>query len=184
MVNKFNSFDIIPKPKLAIPRWVNLSLIGASVLVAVAGGLFFYFSFQTSSWDKKVQAKEADYAVLNTPENQALEKEVGRLSSQLEKFSEAFSARKSSAGFFDFLRTNCHPLVSFSALDFSVDTGESVLSGRTNSYQSLSEQAVILKDLPGVSNLSVSDISLSKEGEVVFKIRFTLNQDFFNKLKQ
>ncbi len=176
---KLDSFSIIPKQKLDVPKWVNPT-IGACVgLVLVMVGLFFYFSFLATSWEKKSDAQEIEYASINTPENKAIEKRISEISNQLEKFSEVFAIKKTSSVIFDFLREVCHPNVSFSSLLLDLNASEVSLIGETDTYKSLSEQAIILKEIKEISNLNIGDISLSKEGQVSFRVSFVLDQAFF-----
>lgn len=176
---KIDSFNIIPRQKLDIPKWVNPTIGFCVVLICIMIGFFIYFSLQASFWGGKAKAKEAEYASLNTEENKSVEKRVGQISKQLEKFSEIFASKKTSFVVFDFLRSFCHPNVSFSSLALNLKTGELALAGKTDTYQSLSEQVIIFKELKNIENLNVSDIFLNKEGQVTFRISFILSQTFF-----
>lgn len=184
MASKFDTLNIIPKPKLSLPFWVNplIGISGGILLVMV--GLFGFYYFQASSWESKAKAKEADYFALGTPENKVAEEKVGKISQQLEKFSQAFKEHKISYVFFDFLKNNCHPNVSFSSLNLDPNSGKASLSGQTNSYKSLSEQIVVLKGIKEVSVLEVSDIALDKEGKITFKLSFIINPSFFKNQNQ
>lgn len=184
MANKFDTLNIIPKPKPTAPFWVAPAIgISLAALLAVSGVAVFYY-FQTSSWQAKAEIKKSEYEALGTPENKELEKKVREISQNLEKFSSAFSQHKTSYVFFDFLRSNCHPNVSFSNMSFNVSSGKIFLVGKTDSYRSLSEQIIAFKNLKELSLLEVSDIVLDKSGEISFKIGFTLDQSFFkNKIQ-
>lgn len=172
MAIKFDSLNIIPKPKKSIPKWVNFAIYGSFAITLIISGLFAFYYYQALSWKSKLSAKESDYSALNTKENKTMEEQVAKISKKLEKFSLAFSSRKVSSNFFDFVRSFCHPNVSFSNLSFSIETGNVSLSGQTDTYKSLSEQIIILKDIKEINNLLVSDISLNKEGYISFKISF------------
>lgn len=178
-------FNIIPKPKKTIPRWVNLSIGLSLALLLATCGLFIFYYYQALSWKSKAEIRENDYlALLDSPDNKALEERVSEISKKLEKFSKVFASRRVSFIFFDFIRNFCHPRVSFSDLSLSIETGSVSLSGQTDTYQSLNEQMIILKDTKDVSKLVVSDISLSKEGSISFKMSFVLNPDFFKNKNQ
>jgi len=174
-----DTFNIIPKQKLDIPKWINPTVGCCVVLVLIVGGLYIYFSFIASSWEKKANVQLAEIISIETEENKSIEKKVGQISNKLEKFSEIFANKKRSFAIFDFLRNNCHPNVSFSNLNVNIATGDFALAGETDSYKSLSEQAIIFKELNEVSGLNISDISLAKEGNVSFKASFTLNPTYF-----
>ncbi|MFH0739903.1 MAG: hypothetical protein V1819_02330 [bacterium] len=176
MSTKPDLFNIIPKTKRVIPKWVSV-VIGISLalaLVVVSLAVFYYY--QALTWEAKAKAKESEYLALNTEENQATEKRVWEISKKLERFSLTFSSRRSPDNFFDVIRSFCHPKVSFSSISFSVETGVVLLFGQTDTYKSLSEQVLILKDFKNIGNLSVSNVSLNKEGSVSFNISFTLEQ--------
>ena len=184
MPSKFDILNIIPKPKLSLPFWVNplIGISGAILLLVL--GLFGFYYFQASSWESKAKAKEGDYLALGTPENKATEEKVGKIAQKLEKFSRAFTNHRVSYVFFDFLKTNCHPNVSFSSLVFVPGVGKVSLAGQTNSYNSLSEQIVVLKNIKELSALEVSDIALDKEGKITFRLSFTIDPNFFKNQNQ
>lgn len=169
---KFESLNIIPRPKEIIPKWVNFAIGGSFAIALIMVWLFAFYYYGALSWDSKSKAKESDYLMLNTKENKEVEEKVSEISKKLESFSLAFASRKSSYNFFDFIRNICHPNVSFSNLSLIVKTGNISLTGQADSYQSLSEQVIILKDLKNISNLLISDVSLNKEGSVSFKVSF------------
>ena len=183
MPNKFDTLNIIPKPKLLMPFWVKPLMWASGITLLIVLVLFGFYYFQASSWKSKVEAKEGDYLALNTPENKAIEERVGKISQKLEKFSQAFLGHKFSYTFFEFLRGICHPNVSFSDMSLNLSTGSANLTGQTNSYRSLSEQILILKNIKEISSLDVSDINLNKEGMVAFRLSFLVDPIFFNNQK-
>ena len=176
MSTKPDLFNIIPKTKRIIPKWVSVAIGISLVLALVVVGMAIFYYYQALTWEAKAKAKESEYLALNTEENQAIEKKVWEISKKLERFSLVFSSRKVSQNPFDVVRNFCHPRVSFSSVSFSIETGVVSLLGKTDTYKSLSEQVLILKDLKSISNLSVSNVSLGKEGSVSFIISFTLEQ--------
>ncbi len=176
---KFESLNIIPKPKEIIPKWVNIALVVSFAMFLTTICLFAFYYYQALSWQSKLMAKENDYLALDTKENQAMEKQVGEISAKLEKFSLAFSSRRISSNFFDFLRNFCHPNVSFSGLLLNIETGSVSLSGQTNAYKDLSEQIIVLNDLKNISNLLISNILLNKEGNIAFSVSFILDPTLF-----
>jgi len=184
MPNKFDILNIIPKPKIVLPFWVNPLTWASGIVLLLMAGLFVFFYFQTSFWEEKAKAKENDYLALETPENKALEEKVGKVSQQLEKFSQAFENHKFSYVFFEFLKANCHPNVSFSSLSFTPQSGKVSLAGQANNYNSLGEQIAILKSIKEVSDLDVSDVVLDKEGKVTFRLSFALDPNFFKNQNQ
>ncbi|MDD5433430.1 MAG: hypothetical protein PHE77_02100 [Candidatus Pacebacteria bacterium] len=181
---KSEILNIIPKPKATLPLWVNFSVISSAILLCILGGIFLYFKLETASWQEKAKAKEAEYMALNNPENRAIEEEAGKISKQLENFSKAFLEKKPSFLVFDFLKANCHPNVVFGSFDFSCKSGELKIKGQADSYKILSEQILALKDIKEISNLKVSDISLSKEGKVTFNVGLFIKPAFFQTQNQ
>jgi len=184
MPSEFDTLNIIPKPKPALPFWVNplIGLSGGILLVMIV--LFVFYYYQALSWNSKSEAKESDYLALNTPENRAIEERVGKISEKLTKFSQAFANHKFSYVFFDFLKSNCHPNVSFSNLSFAPSSGKVALTGQTNNYKSLSEQIIVLKNIKELSSLEVSDIALDKEAKITFRLSFIIDPSFFKNQNQ
>ncbi|MDO8524067.1 MAG: hypothetical protein Q7R99_00375 [bacterium] len=183
-MTKPDIFNIIPKPKKIIPKWVNFAIGFSLVMILTVVGLFAFYYYQALSWKSKLEMKESDYLALNNPENRAMEMQVSLISQKLEKFSQAFLSRKVTYNFFDFVGNFCHPKVSFSDLSLDIENGNVSLIGQTDTYKSLSEQIIILKDVKETNNLVVSDISLSKEGSVSFRISFVLDPTFFKNRNQ
>ena len=183
MPNNFDTLNIIPKPKLIIPFWVKPLTWASAIIFLAMVGLFGFYYFQASSLESKAKAKESDYLAINTPENREIEARVSEISQRLEKFSQAFSNHKFSYIIFDFLGSFCHPNVSFSDMNLTLSTGAVSLTGQTNSYKSLSEQILILKNEEEISALDVSDVALNKEGAVTFGLNFLIDPTFFNNQK-
>ena len=174
-------FNIIPKQKKVIPKWVNFIVIVSATLFLTTLGFFAFYYYQALSFESELDLKQSEYLALDNPGNKEVETQVSLISKKLERFSQAFSSRKISYNFFDFVRSFCHPKVSFSNLSLNVETGSVFLVGQGDTYKTISEQMIILKD---ISSLEVSDISLNKEGGVFFKISFTLDPSFFKNKNQ
>ncbi|MDD5738744.1 MAG: hypothetical protein PHY72_02370 [Candidatus Pacebacteria bacterium] len=184
MSDKFDVLNIIPKPKIVLPFWVNPLVLASGVILLIMTGLFVFYHFQALSWESKAKVEESNYLALATPENKAIEEKAGKISQQLEKFFQAFENHKFSYILFNFLKDNCHPNVSFSSLNFNSNSGKVSLAGQTNNYNSLGEQIAVLKSVKEISALEVSDIVLDKEGNVTFRLNFIVDPNFFKNQNQ
>lgn len=176
---KSDSLNIIPRPKQAVPKWINIVIWALAFLVLILGGVFLYLGIQKSIWENRIKERQVIYAALSNAQNLEVESKVKSISSQLKKFSAAFQNHKASHKIFAFLREYCHLDVHFLDMSLNVETGDVLLSAQASSYDSLSEQIIILEKVEQVSNLEISDILLNKEGKVAFKMKFKIKPEFF-----
>jgi len=170
---------IIPRPKPKVPVWLNLLLwLSVIILVGVIFSLF-YLQNQISSLKEKEKSLEVQIAQFGTKEQKDLEAEIESISSKIKDFADLLRGHKITSEFFELLKSSCHPKVQFTSLDLDAENNRINLTGRAEDFQVLGEQVLIFGESKDIEDIKVSNISLSKEGKVEFKLSFALSPEFF-----
>lgn len=178
---KTSLVKIIPKPKPEIPGWVNSLFWVALVLLVSTIILFLFFQGKASSLEGQRDSIKNQISEVETQAGEIGEQDIIVLAEKVKYFFGLLGEHKFSSQFFDFLRVACHPYVQFSSLDLSTKDYKIRLSGKTESFQTLGEQLLSLKENENIQDLKVSNISLDQEGRVTFQLTFTLAETVFKK---
>ena len=178
---KPDSLKIIPKQKSEVLLWVRYVFLCSLALVFLSGSVYFFVVNKISTEQDKKDALEWQItAFRNTHASQGLRNSVVALSKKVEAFSNIFKDHKIISRFFDLLRASCHPMVQFTALDLNANDGRVKLVGSGQDFQVLGEQILIFKQDKNLKDVKVSDINLSKEGNVLFSISFSIEPDILS----
>ena len=169
---------IIPEQKAEAPRWVNYVLFFFVFLFLALATFSLILRSQNNSLEaEKLSLVSQIQAIELDPENIASEKELNSVSKKLKDFTEIYENQNLSSKFFDFLREVCHPRVYFTSMDLSLDSFSVILMGKTESFQFLGEQLLVLNRREDVEGVEVSGINLEKEGQVSFVLNFLFGKE-------
>lgn len=104
-----------------------------------------------------------------------IEKEIALYNRSISNFKEIFNRRKNVVRVFSVVENIAHPYVWFPSFRFTVETGEVFLSGRARDFTALGQQIMILKEVPGLEEASVSGIQPAMEGDIHFSISLKID---------
>lgn len=152
--NLFNSLNV----------FFYLSLILIIIFVAGSVGLFFLQKNMT----QKLQDLKVDIAKKGSVEELALEKQVLLTQKKINDFGDLIALHRAASKFFANLEKLTHPSVFFSSIDLNVTKGSVSLAGTTESFETLGQQILILKDESYVKDISLLGASIGKEGKIEF----------------
>lgn len=179
-LNLNNMVEIIPKPAAKASPWQNIIfyfLIGFILMVVL--GYFILDFYLIDNAEKILKAKEATLAEEKTAEEIGLEKELSDYEKKTKDFSILINQHLFFSKAFEFIEKNTHPKVWFSQLDLSPKEGQVNLSGETEGFVTLHQQAQIFKADPLVKGLNLIKIAIGKEGRIDFDLSLTLDPDLF-----
>lgn len=172
---KPDSLKIIPKQKLETPPWVVYVFLGSLALVFLLAGIYFFTANKISTEQAQTDSLQAQITALKSNQaSQGLKDSAIVLSRKVEDFSHIFKEHKITSRFFDLLRASCHPKVQFTAFDFNANEGTIKLVGAGRDFQVLGEQILIFKQDKSIKDVGISNINLSKEGDVSFNLSFLI----------
>jgi hypothetical protein len=168
------AIEIIPRGKIKLPPWV-IVLGGLTVILLIVFlGSYLCLEISVRKLSREIQEKEP----ILTPLGEAIkaeEEKLGPISEKLNDFSGLLQRHKSSLNIFSFLEQICLPTVWFSGFNFTSENTNVIVSGQTNSFVTLEQQILVLKQDPLVENLSIAGVSVSEKGEVNFTFLLTFS---------
>jgi len=173
------AIEIIPKPAEKIPFWQNF-LFYFSFLLLV-GSILGYFALDRFIARERMVLEELDEALTREriAEETALENRVFGYQRKIDDFSQLIDAHLYSSKIFPFFENICHPKVWFSQFGLDFTHYELVVSGEAESFSALSQQIQIFEKEPLIKGVSLSQLSIGREGKVDFAISFYLDPKIF-----
>ena len=144
---------------------------------------FIYISL--ASWKKQAQLniEDVDSQILTqkTAEMVNLENNLRVYKTDVDTFVPYLNNHILTTSFFNFLEENTHPNIYFDQMSLKSSSANVVLSGKADSFLSLGQQLMIFNDNSIVQNVSLSNISLSEEGNIIFNLSLSLNSSLFKR---
>ena len=171
--------EIIPKPAKEPPFWLNILFYFSIALVLVSFSSLFILNHLEKKSVENLQNLEEVLAKEKTPKEIALEEEIFRYQKKIYDFSLLIDLHKSPLNFFSVLERISHPKIQFT--NFSLDPKEfrAVLSGQTESFQTLGQQLLIFKKESLIKEVNLSKLSIGKEGGTEFTLSLFLDPGIF-----
>lgn len=167
--------EIIPKEIPPIPKWLNILFYFALALLIFSIVSYFILGSSLRNAQKNLVDLKNTLAGEETPEKIALEKEVLNYDKKVKDFSQIIVQRSASSKIFAFIEKTCHPKVWFPRFSLDPRSGQATFSGKAQSFESLGQQLLILKDESLVKSLGLEKVSISKEGEINFELSLSLD---------
>ena len=181
--------SLIPKkkrkrgPSLNLRRLTEAKQIVASagvfILVLVFyGGLWVYGGVLVSSLDGiRVDAKQ-----LGSELDEGAEKNARLFASRLAQVTGLLDTHVRTWNIFKLIEEVTHQRVQFTS--FTLNDGEVTITGLTDSYVSFGQQIIVLGAHEEIRDLRVSDVSLNKNGQVLFSITFIVDKSVYQQYAQ
>ena len=171
--------EIIPKKAPPIPRWLNILFYFSLALLIFSIISYFVLGNSLKKNQETLVELEDSLAQEKTPEKISLEKEILKSQRKANDFSQIIEEHLKTSEIFEILQKNCHPRVKLSQFNLESRQNHVLLSGDTDSFESLGQQLLILKDEYFVESASLEKVSISKEGEILFSLSLSLDPQTF-----
>jgi len=171
--------NLIPKrvKKISKNQKILLYFLVFSVISLTTSYVFLI------SLEKRAQANledlEQQIFAQKTTELASLESTIKSYKKEVDEFAPYLNSHILITKFFDFLEGNTHPRVYFNQMGLMSSSASVSLSGRADSFLSLGQQLMIFNENSIVKNVSLSNISLSEEGSIVFNVGLSLDSSLF-----
>ncbi len=171
--------NLIPKPikKISKNQKVLLYFLVFSVFFLTIAYVFL-ISLEKQA-QASLQAVEQQISEQKTPEMVSLENTIKSYKKEIDEFVPYFNDHVLITKFFDFLEGNTHPRIYFNQMSLKSSSASVSLSGRSDSFLSLGQQLIIFNNNSLVKSVSLSNISLSEEGSIVFSLSLSLDLGLF-----
>lgn len=171
--------EIIPKPAQKFPTLPNILFYFSLVLLLISICSFFILDYYQKQASQNLKDLETVINKGRTPEEVSLEKEILGYQKKIDVFSSLISSHKNISNLFPVLEKNTHPKAEFNQFSFNSENFKVVLSGRTESFQTLAQQILIFKGENLIKDFNLAGLSIEKEGGVGFNFNFFLNPEIF-----
>jgi hypothetical protein len=112
-------------------------------------------------------------------EEQSLERRVVGYQRKVKDLTQLLDQHKYLTPFFDILAKATHPKVYFSDLRLNTQSGIVELLGKTENFETLSQQHSIFQKTSLFDEVKLSRAVLSKEGKLEFAVSLVLNPGIF-----
>lgn len=170
--------EIIPKPPVKVPLWLNIILYFSIALLLVTLSSYFVLKHFRKEISRTIQKIDTDLSIAKAPQ-QALEKALESQKKKIDAFSVLFSSHELNSKIFPFLEKRTHPKVFFSSFALNSSTLDLILSGETESFQTLGQQIFILKAANEIKSVNLSEVSIGREGAIIFTLNLSLDPIIF-----
>jgi len=171
----------VKKEKKSSPYNVVFFLVFMLFLASLAG--YFVLGSYKKAITKEIS--ENKEKLKKTSEEIALETKIfgteGSIGYQekINDFGILLGSHKLPLNFLNFLEENTHPKVWFSSFNFDLEKNLLQISGYTDTFEILGQQALIFKNQNFIRNIDLSNVSLEKEGKVKFNFQLTIDPKIF-----
>lgn len=172
---KPNIFSIIPKPKEQEPNIVNIVFwLGVCVLIGLSVAYLMLRAQAMSLTNKKTAVVEERSALI--ADNAELTKKMMSLSRNISDYLSILKDHRVSSNFYGFLSSVCHRRAQFTSLTVSDSANHISLGLKTESFKTLGEQLLILKEHPLIKNTKFSGLNIGKDGKIVCTLDFDFDE--------
>ncbi len=172
------AIEITPARKMKVSLWVVILGVFSVFLVAVFLGGYLYLEKLIRQMSQELQ--ERNLSVVPLDENiKGKEGELFPVKQKIDDFGELLSSHKKPLKVFGFLEKICLPGIWFSSFDFNLEKGELTLSAQGDSFVTVEQQVLILKQEPLVKEVSLSGLSMREEGGVDFNLLLIFESRIF-----
>ncbi|MFQ6049965.1 MAG: hypothetical protein ACE5J0_02940 [Candidatus Paceibacterales bacterium] len=171
--------EIIPKPIEEVPGWQKILFYFSILLLLGVIVSYFVLVFLEKKSQVTLQNLEETLAKTKAQEIISLEKEIFGHQKKIRDFSPLFEQHILTSKFFEFLEKKSHPRIFFSQVNLNSGVSKVVLSGQADSFLTLGQQLLIFEAETLIKGLSLSQVSISKEGKIEFVLDLSLSPKIF-----
>jgi len=167
--------ELIPKEAPRLPKWLNTLFYVSFALLFLSIIGYFILDNSIKSSQKNLDDLKETLVKNKTTEKVALEREIINYDRKIDNLSVLLSQHLVPSGIFELLQDSCLPQVYYSQFSLDAKQASLILSGTTQSFETLGQQFLVLKGSDWVEEVKLDKISISKEGKVTFDLSLSLN---------
>ena len=171
--------NLIPRPIKKISKNQKILLYFLIFLVfSLTTAYVFLISLEKQAL-ASLESVEQRIFEQKTTEMGSLESTIQAYKKEVDDFAPYLNDHILITKFFDFLEESTHPNIYFSQMGLKSLSSSVSLSGKADSFLTLGQQLIIFNSDPLVKSVSLSNISLSEEGSIIFSISLSLDSSLF-----
>ncbi|MDD2696806.1 MAG: hypothetical protein PHE52_01450 [Candidatus Pacebacteria bacterium] len=167
--------ELIPKETPRLPNWLNTLFYVSLALLLLSITGYFILDNSIKASQKNLDSLRETLVKNKTAEKVALEREIIKYDRKIDNLSLLLSQHLAPSGIFELLQDSCLPQVHYSQFNLDAKQASLLLSGITQSFETLGQQFLVLQGSDWVNDVKLDRISISKEGKVTFDLSLSLN---------
>ena len=171
--------NLIPRPIKKISKNQKILLYFLIFLVISLTTAYVFLISLEKQAQASLEVVEQQIFEQKTTEMGSLESTIQAYKKEVDDFTPYLNNHILITKFFDFLEENTHPNIYFSQMGLKSLSANVSLSGKADSFLTLGQQLMIFNNSPLVKSVSLSNISLSEEGSIIFSIGLSLDPILF-----
>lgn len=171
--------NLIPKPAKKITKNQKILLYFLVFLVISLTVAYVLLISMKKEANARITELENQIEAQKTEDFAEIEETVKEYKSRVDEFTPFLEGHNILTKFFEFIEDNTHPRVYFSQLSLTANSSSVNLAGEADSFLSLGQQLIIFNKNDLVDGVSLSNISLSDQGGVLFSLRLILDNSLF-----
>ena len=172
--------EIIPKEPPKLSKGLNFLFYFAIFLLFFSIIGYFVLNNSLKNAQEKVAVLGLDLIKAMSPEKISLEKEILVSKNKIDNFSYLIEQHLEVSRVFEIIQKNCHPQVRFSKFDLNSEQGKLLVSGQTQSFETLGQQILILREEDLINKVNLETLSMDKEGKISFDLSLSFEPNIFN----
>jgi len=174
------AIELGKEKRTGAPLWTIFLFIGVALAIALLAASYIYFFVSQKSAAKKIADLDASSADLNIKISQK-ESELSFAQAKIDDYNKIINSHKNLSNTFVFIEKNIIAPVWFNSFDFSnVDRNSVTLGGVGPNFIAIGQQIEAFKKQDLVKEIYLSDISINKEGEIVFLLKIFFTPEVFS----
>ena len=171
--------EITPRSKIRVSPLIVLGVVGCVILALILGAAYFYLDFRNKKLAEQIQQKEEELRPMEKS-IAGLEQIVIPIKEKIDNFEALILNHQTPIAIYTFFEQNSLPNIWFSDFKFVSETKEVSLTGRTNTFLSLGQQATIFRESPSLKSLALTSTDIAEEGGGIdFGMKLIFKGDLF-----
>lgn len=171
--------EITPRSKIRISPLIIIGTVICVILAIVITAVYFYFDFRNKKLSEQIQQKKEE---LQPMEQSIAEMEqiIIPIKEKIDSFETLILNHQTPIAIYDFFEENSMNNVWFSDFKFNSETKEVSITGQTDTFFSLGQQASIFRKSPLLKNLDLTSADIVEDGGGInFGMRFIFKENIF-----
>jgi hypothetical protein len=173
--------QLIPRQREGSAVFVNILFYFSLILLIASIASYFILDNLQQKTVKTIESLDAELAIADASPEAATKKIIQDYEKKINDFSFLLAAHKYNSQVFPLIESLTHPKVVFSNFSQDSDKRTIVLSGVTDSFQTLGQQLFIFKNGEFIEEVKLSNIAFKEDGRISFGFDLVLDPKIFIK---
>ena len=160
----------------SLENFLKKGIILAALLVVVSLAAWIAFKVYESYADKKIQNLQAQQAAIFSANDKIEANKILAIEANAVALQSLLKSHFYTSDFFDWLAEGTLPRVQWTSCGLNSQKGLATLRGQVGDYPTLAKQILAFSaEETGFKNIQVSNIALSKAGDISFDLSFEID---------